>query len=282
MPSNKKNYPKALQKEWKALEKKEARMSVAAGKDREGQRWRQALEDKVPDKIRINLEKAFCMAFATVFGKGTGIIEKSYDCQKILDNFQIQNYAFQVRADRKSLKQVRNGVLCKNLGNMAATAVEGIGLGALGIGLPDIVIFTGMLLRGVYETALHYGFGYDTPEERYFILKLMENAMRKGEAWREGNKEIDRLILATTGKGAYPDSVADATEEALAAQIRSTSDAFAADMLVLKFVQGLPAFGVLGGCGNPVYYNKVMKYARLKYQKRYLCRLGEEFQVDGL
>lgn len=280
MPSNKeKNYQKALQKEWKALEKREARMSAAAGKDEE--RWRQALEDKVPDKLRANLEKAFCMAFATVFGKGTGIIEKSYDRQKILDNLQIQNYAFQVRADRKSLKQVRNGAARKNLGNMAATAVEGVGLGVLGIGLPDIVIFIGVLLRGVYEAALHYGFDYDTPEERYFILKLMETAMSKGEAWKAGNEEIDRVMAEITEEGVYSDSIADVTEEVLEEQIRRTSDAFAADMLVLKFVQGLPVVGVLGGCGNPIYYNKVMKYVRLKYQRRYLGRLGEELKHSG-
>lgn len=279
MPSNKKNYQKALQKEWKALEKREVRMSAAAGKDEE--RWRQALEDKVPDKLRANLEKAFCMAFATVFGKGTGIIEKSYDRQKILDNLQIQNYAFQVRADRKSLKQVRNGAARKNLGNMAATAVEGVGLGVLGIGLPDIVIFIGVLLRGVYEAALHYGFDYDTPEERYFILKLMETAMSKGEAWRAGNEEIDRVMAEITEEGAHSDSIADVTEEVLEEQIRRTSDAFAADMLVLKFVQGLPVVGILGGCGNPIYYNKVMKYVRLKYQRRYLGRLGEELKHSG-
>ena len=28
-----------------------------------------------------------------------------------------------------------------------------MGLGLLGIGLPDIVLFVGMLLKGVYETA---------------------------------------------------------------------------------------------------------------------------------
>lgn len=269
-----KNYQKAIQKEWKALQKRESRIEVVFEKEQNGTGWRQMLESKVPDKIRTNLEKAFCVAFATVFEKGTGIIEKSYDRQKILDNVQIQNYAFQVKADRKSLKQVRNGVAHKNLGNIAATAVEGVGLGVLGIGLPDIVIFTGVLLRGVYEVSLHYGFDYDTEEERYFILKLMETAMRSGEAWKAGNGEIDRLIIEMAEEEAYPGPAAYATKEDVAEQIRNTSDAFAADMLILKFVQGIPIVGILGGCGNPVYYNKVMKYAQMKYQRRYLYRLG--------
>lgn len=269
-----KNYQKAIQKEWKALQKRESRIEVVFEKEQNGTGWRQMLESKVPDKIRTNLEKAFCVAFTTVFEKGTGIIEKSYDRQKILDNVQIQNYAFQVKADRKSLKQVRNGVAHKNLGNIAATAVEGVGLGVLGIGLPDIVIFTGVLLRGVYEVSLHYGFDYDTEEERYFILKLMETAMRSGEAWKAGNGEIDRLIIEMAEEEACPGPAAYATKEDVAEQIRNTSDAFAADMLILKFVQGIPIVGVLGGCGNPVYYNKVMKYAQMKYQRRYLYRLG--------
>lgn len=269
-----KNYQKAIQKEWKALQKRESRIEVVFEKEQNGTGWRQMLEAKVPDKIRTNLEKAFCVAFTTVFEKGTGIIEKSYDRQKILDNVQIQNYAFQVKADRKSLKQVRNGVAHKNLGNIAATAVEGVGLGVLGIGLPDIVIFTGVLLRGVYEVSLHYGFDYDTEEERYFILKLMETAMRSGEAWKAGNGEIDRLIIEMAEEEACPGPAAYATKEDVAEQIRNTSDAFAADMLILKFVQGIPIVGILGGCGNPVYYNKVMKYAQMKYQRRYLYRLG--------
>lgn len=43
-------------------------------------------------------------------------------------------------------------------------------------------------------------------------------------------------------------------------------------MLFLKFIQGLPVVGILGGMANPVYYNKVMKYVQLKYRKRYLLK----------
>ena len=256
---------KAIEKEWKALERKEERISRISMKEENPAGWRKMLESKVPDKIYRNLEKAFCKAFTIIFEKGTGIIEKSYNREKILENLQINHYAFQVKADRKSLKQVRNGASFTNLGNMAATTVEGIGLGALGIGLPDIVVFIGVLLRGIYETALHYGFEYNTPEEQYFILKLMETVMQKGNAWNSGNEEIDQMIME--------DSADTITEEAVRLQIVKTSDAFATDMVMLKFIQGIPVVGMLGGCGNPVYYHKVMKYVQLKYQKRYLWGL---------
>lgn len=57
----------------------------------------------------------------------------------------------------------------------------GLGLGVLGIGLPDIALFTGLMLKSVYETALSFGFEYDSEEEKKFILRLIAGAMAYGE-----------------------------------------------------------------------------------------------------
>ena len=146
------------------------------------------------------------------------------------------------------------------------TTVEGIGLGALGIGLPDIVLFVGMLLKGIYETALRYGFSYDTPEERLWILKAMEASLTKGSGWLERNQAVDQIMAGSV----VPD------QEALKRQRDRTAQTFAMDMLLLKFVQGLPLVGVLGGVGNPVYYRRVLRYVALKYRKRYLFQKREE------
>lgn len=143
-----------------------------------------------------------------------------------------------------------------------ATAVEGIGLGVLGIGLPDIVIWVGVLFRGVFETALKYGFAYETPEEKIFILKMLETAMASGEEWKTLNLENDRYI----------DRNVVYDENELKQQIEKTANAFATEMLVTKFVQGLPIVGVLGGVANPIYYQRIMRYVQLKYRKRYLLR----------
>ena len=42
----------------------------------------------------------------------------------------------------------------------------------------------------------------------------------------------------------------------------------------MKFVQGIPVVGVLGGAANPVYYRKILRYVQLKYRKRYLNGLA--------
>lgn len=51
------------------------------------------------------------------------------------------------------------------------------------------------------------------------------------------------------------------------------------DMLILKFIQGIPVIGILGGAANPVYYHKVMQYVKIKYRKRYLLGLSSQTKI---
>lgn len=258
----------AVQKELLTLQKQEEKMQKAALKQRPASVWKTELEKKVPEKVYTNLKGAFGKAFSIVFEKGTGIIEKSYHKDTLHQNQQIRDFSVQVKGTRRQLRKVKQSAEVAGLGNMALTTVEGIGLGALGIGLPDIVMFVGVMLKGIYETALHYGFDYNAVGERYLILKMMEASLAKGARWIELNAEVDRLIYL--GRQQVPD-----LEDFMDQRYR-TADAFAIDMILLKFIQGLPVVGILGGAGNPVYYNKVIHYVRLKYHKRYLLQLERQ------
>ena len=151
--------------------------------------------------------------------------------------------------------------------NAAVTTVEGIGLGILGVGMPDIVLFLSTLLKGIYETVLKFGFDYDNKTEQLLILKMMATALSSGEDWLSGNEEIDAMLCA------MPDAV---TEDDFRSQIQKTASVFSMDMLLLKFVQGIPVLGILGGAANPIYYGKVMRYVQLKYRKRYLQKQKAE------
>ena len=162
-----------------------------------------------------------------------------------------------------------------NLANLAFSTVEGVGLGALGIGLPDIVLFVSMILRGTYETALQCGFAYDTPGEKLWILKLLEGSMQNGERWIACNEEIDRMLQQVTESdkeidGTVEPQTAEPDPDELKEQIGVAADAFAVDMLLVKFIQGLPLIGIAGGFMNPVYYSRILKFVQMKYRKRYL------------
>ena len=94
----------------------------------------------------------------------------------------------------------------------------------------------------------------------------MEASLTKGSGWLERNQAVDQIMAGSV----VPD------QEALKRQRDRTAQTFAMDMLLLKFVQGLPLVGVLGGAGNPVYYRRVLRYVALKYRKRYLFQKREE------
>lgn len=257
---NREKMLSSLQKELAILEKKEKKLEEAALRAREP-KLKTRLESKIPEKIYSGVESAFGKGFALVFDQGRGIIEKSYSRETLSADHRIRDYALLVKGSRRELRRMRGRARKSDLLNLTVTAVEGIGLGALGIGLPDIVIFIGALLKGVYETALNYGFSYESRDEQYLILKMMEVSLSTGDDWQRGNIEVDNIFRKRND---------DVSEEDFKAQLEKTASAFAMDMLLLKFIQSMPVVGLVAGASNPVYYNKVLQYVSLKYQKHYM------------
>ena len=255
----------ALAKELLAVEKQEKKMQQAALKAKPAA-WKSELESRVPEKVYTGLESAFSKGFSLVFDQGRGIIEKGYNKEGIQADHAIRDFAVQRKGGRKELKKMHKSAKQSDLFNLAITTVEGVGLGAFGVGMPDIILFLGTLLKGVYETALNYGFDYESRQEKLFILKMMQTALSTGENWANRNAEVDEMLVLEPTK---------ITDEDLSLQLKETASAFAVDMLLLKFIQGLPVVGIIGGAANPVYYNKVMKYVQLKYRKRYLLKQKE-------
>lgn len=251
---------KVLNQEFRALQRKEDRLMDAAVKARQPG-WKKALEEKVPEKVYGGLNSAFAKGFALVFLHGRKAIEITYKKENIAQNHTVRSGGFQATGKRKEIKLLHKSAQKSNGLNIAVTTVEGIGLGALGIGMPDIVLFLTTVLRGVYETALHYGFEYESRFEQMLILKMMAASLSTGEDWFRRNREVNDWILRESR---------EIPEEDFQMQIQDTASVFAVDMLLLKFIQGLPVVGILGGAANPLYYHKILQYTQLKYKRRYL------------
>lgn len=154
---------KAIERELQKIKKAEERMCRQSEKKKEVL-WKVKLEERIPGKIMAGLQKAFSKAFYLIFEKGNIIIEKTYDRDSIEKDFKIRDFAVDLKGGRKEIGELKKAAVGGSAINTLLTTVEGIGLGVLGIGLPDIVIWVGFLLRGVYETALKYGFDYELPE----------------------------------------------------------------------------------------------------------------------
>ena len=261
---NDEQFRLACEKELKYIAKQERKLQKQAMNSDSG--WKNAIESFIPEKIYINLRAAFATAFNIIFEKGIDVIEKTYSKERLLKEFETKDTAVDDIQTRRELRKFRSNVSSSNRWKSIITTAEGVGLGALGIGLPDVVLFIGFLLQSIYEVALKYGYDYNKPEERLLILKMMSAAISKRDKWLKADLEVEEMLRNPE----VPDI------DAVQTQIGLTADDFALDMLVLKFIQGLPIIGVVGGLSNPVYYKKIMEYVRLKYHKRYLLSKKED------
>ena len=137
-------------KELEKVEKKEeAFLSKRA--DKKETYLNNLLANKVPEKLQSTLDAAFAKAFRMIFEKGTAVIEKTYNKEAREQNFQISEYSAEVKKNRRSARVFSKKAASTGRINMALSGISGIGMGALGVGLPDIPIFTAMILKSIYE-----------------------------------------------------------------------------------------------------------------------------------
>ena len=257
----------ALEKEWKRLLEKEERMLFSAENKKETKLDAKIkeitgkIEEKIPEKLEATLKVAFYKAFLLIFEKGTGVIEKTFDSEDLQLEFQVNDFRLNKKPTKRSMRKVEAAGKKSKFLNSVVTTVEGVGFGALGIGLPDIPVFLSMLLKGMYEMAASYGYDYNKKEEQILILRMIAASLVDGAEKRKADQLVEEWL------GFVPAEAAFSFEE----EVERAAEVLSGVMLMAKFVQGLPVVGVAGGMSNPFVYQKVSQYAALKYKKRYLA-----------
>lgn len=252
-------------KDWNDLQRREAKF-IAKRQEGPTSVLINKLDRFVPKKLSGALDSAFTKGFALIFEKGTGVIEKTYNKEKRQADFQVNTFATEVKADKKSVKSFTKQAKSSKAVNLMVSGFEGVGLGLVGAGIPDIPLFVAMVLKSVYEIALSYGYNYDTDGEKTFILKVIETSMYDEEEFLEQNEKLNRLIDEIVEDG---DSL-DGFEVDKEAQISMTAKALSKEMLYTKFLQGQLIIGIAGGIFDPIYVNRISNYAVLKYRRRFL------------
>ena len=247
------------QKEWAATLARERAYLRKNARKQESPLDR-ALEARIPPALQSTLDGAFCKAFSLIFEKGAGVIEHTYRRKKKMAGAAARHAAAAEKGDRAALRAFSSDASLAAGKNLAFSGVEGVGLGLLGIGLPDIPLFTAMILKSLYELSDGYGFRRDTPQEQRFLLLLIETALSHGEALAEGNRALDRYIGLGRWEHALP----------LPEQIARTARCLSGELLYMKFLQGIPLAGAVGGAWDVVYLHRIQRYARIKYHKRFL------------
>ncbi len=224
------------------------------------------IQDKIPDKLLATLNAAFYQGFRLIFNKGTTYIEKTYSKDKLQLEHDLNNILINRRPKTDSIRELDKQSFYSKTINSSVAVIEGGVLGFLGIGLPDIPLIIAVIMRTIYETALSYGYDYESKAEKTYILYLICASLTKGER----QKEFDAILNKTAQKIEAGEPLDIALDEAM----RLTSSVLSETLLVAKFVQGIPVVGAVGGVVNNYIVRKVGKYAGIKYKKRYLlCKI---------
>ena len=126
----------------------------------------QKLLDAAPEKLLELLHGAFVKAFAAVFDKGEGVISRAGGLPECRRTYQVNDLAAQLWEDRKSLRAFSKEAARRGRGSLLAAGGAGVGLGLLGMVLPDVPLFTAALLKAVYETAESFGFRHEERGEQ--------------------------------------------------------------------------------------------------------------------
>ena len=210
------------------------------------------LTGKVEPKLEQTLNTAFQKAFTLVFDKGVGIIQKTYNANKIKE----KHNSIDSKLTRKNIRKQINVSKSSNIKNLAITSISSTTLGILGIGIPDIFLFTALIIKNLQEISLSYGIDFNNEKEKYFMLMIIEGALSH-ESIYEINEKIDSIIESDYSYD-------------IDFQIKQTSKTLASELLYLKFIQGIPIVGIISGFYDTKYMNQISKYANLKYQLRFL------------
>ena len=253
------------EQEWQNLSKKEEKF-VARREEGPTSVLVKKLDRFIPEKLSGTLNAAFFKGFQVIFEKGTGIIEKTYNKDKKEADFKVDTYAHELMNNKKSARTFTKRAKSAKAANLMISSVEGIGLGLVGAGIPDIPLFIAMVLKSVYEVALSYGYEYESDEEKIFILKVIEAAMCYEDEFIEKNNELNDIIDYIAANGDEIGGWNIDKEE----QMRATSRSLSEEMIYTKFLQGQFVIGIAGGVFDPIYVNRISNYAVLKYRRRFL------------
>lgn len=228
------------------------------------------VQGKIPDKLENTVQRAFFAALNYFLDSGAEVIGKALPTQQLLAEYREKEALLRERQDFSALRALDKTAVRSRSGNLALTAVEGAGLGLMGIGLPDIPLFLGMLLKSVRETALRYGYPGEGPWEQCYLLRVICGSLAGGSEGEAFWQQADRMAAAMDHRSGEP-VVADLEE-----MTARTANLLAATLLAAKFIQDIAVVGAAGGAFNLMVLHRVERGAAVMYKKRRLERLRWE------
>ncbi len=220
------------------------------------------IENKTPEKVQIMTEAVFQSAFEFIFEEGIDVIEKTYSKEKSKNEYIKNKEEFNLKKTKKTLRKFDKSVKFSNNISSVLTGIKSVALGTFGVGMPDIPVFVGEMLRVIYTTALKYGYSYEKECEKIFVLSIIGFALCETSQKQKYSLFCDDIAKSIeTGKN-ITTTLKDMEYE--------ISKIVSKSVCGTKIIQGIMIAGIASSIGNISIINNISKSAYLKYKKRFI------------
>lgn len=226
------------------------------------------INNKIPFNAKEKFMNAFSKGFIYVFEKGEKYIEKTYDKEKMLDEYTKDIARFNIDNKKRYLRTTERKAKMKTFLNTGISTIEGTAVGFMGLAtaLADVPVFISVLIKQLNEIALHYGFDYQREEEKIFMLNIIETSVLQEERKLMASKLVDQI--------GYSIDIDHSINQTLKETVENTSKAMADFITASKLMQSIPVAGsILGGINNYKFMSYIGDLANIKYKKRYLYKM---------
>ena len=221
------------------------------------------VEQKIPKKAFIVAEATFETSFDLIFDDGNKILEKTYSKDKILAEYEKRKNKFNSCPKNSNLKYFDKSIKFSNKINTTLTGLKSTALGILGIGMPDIPVFIAEIIRVVYQTALKYGYNYDSDLEKMFILSIIGFSLGDIEEKKYYSDLCDRIASSIFENS----NDLDLDLKDIKSKI---SKIMVKKICSVKFIQGMFVIGIFSSISNMSIINNISVASYIKYKKRFL------------
>lgn len=224
-----------------------------------------------PKGHRETLDAAFLKSLKLLLDPDKHVMQKLVNREALEKRFHQLDRLVDQDPGFKALGNIEReaGLICG--GGLSAAALEGAGLGSLGVGSPEVILLSALMLRSLYETALIYGISVDRPWEKDLALMVLSAAFAWGDDAYRDERDLSRAL----------DSLADGQPIAIDRErrIRQAAGRMAESMSLQKLIQSIPVVGISGMLFNTAAMTRLGSLSRCVYKYRYLSGKKRAYQV---
>ncbi len=218
---------------------------------------------KISEKHMSFLQEAFVQSLTFLMDPEREVLESVIEREKLEETFHRLDRDAALKDGFRALDGFSREAEKRKKRALSFAALEGAGLGSIGVGSPEAVLLCTLMLRQIYETAILYGINISHPWEKELALLILSAAFSSG---KEASREERKLLTALHGLESGETPPIDRMKH-----IAQAAGRMSKSLGIQKLIQGIPLVGISGMVFNTAAIERLGELTGLVYRQRYLA-----------